>query len=341
MNVVITWMYSSPQGENILHNQVGRESSSNRYQDYYWRCVFLLFESSHRLNSEVRHILFVNKRPPAIIDGVEINVLIQQFRVEVVMFDHLTLSPGDYHGAWNTQFLVLDVLDWVTGNTQPDDAVFILDSDIVFINPLNDRLLARLADNKALLYSIDMPADYMNNGLTAAELLQVARALDDSFEPAQFVYSGGEFICLLGSEAGAVSRLARETYESCLDRHRSGLKKFNEEAHLLSFVYQKLGYPNHSANDIVRRIWTDRSTYCNVVGDEDCLVMWHLPAEKKAGFVKRFRSFRRSAGGYALPEADLSKLFRLTETVPEGITRRLFRAPARRALALARSWSRA
>lgn len=330
MNVIVTWMYSSPKGEDILHNQVGRHSSSAEYQNYYWRCVFLLFESSARLNRDTRHLLFVNKRPPAEIDGIDTAVLLRQYRIEVVEFGRMTLSPKDYHGAWNTQFLVLDVLDWLAAHTTPDDAVFVLDSDIVFVKPIDAALQARLRERRALLYTLDLPEDYVNNGLTPAQLLAIARELAPDFPAQRFAYSGGEIICLQGSELARVAALAREAYEACLARHARGQPKFNEEAHLLSYVYQRLGYADHSANDLIKRIWTDRSTFCNVDGSEAGLVMWHLPAEKKSGYVKRFRSLRRSTEGYVLPPADLARLFRLEEGRRDRARRLLFWTPARR-----------
>jgi len=335
--IIITWMYSSPKGEQFVHTQVGRRSSDIAYQAYYWRCVFLLFESSDRLNRSARHILFVNQLPPASIDGIDIGVLMKQYRVEVVFFDTLTLSPSDYYGAWNTQFLVLDVLDWVANHCKSDDVVFILDSDVVFIKPIDQKLLSDLRAKKALLYSLDLGENYVNNGLTPAELLDVAKDLDPHFPASSFVYSGGEFICILASEAPRVASMAREVYLRCLERHRKGQKKFNEEAHLLSFVYQSLGYENYSANSVVKRIWTDRSVESNVTGDEGSLIMWHLPAEKKSGFVKLFRSFVRIGDEYTLPSKDLAITFRLKESRTEALKRKLFRAPARRMLAILRA----
>jgi len=334
---IITWMYSSPKGEQFVHTQVGKRSSDLNYQAYYWRCVFLLFESSARLNNGARHILFVNQFPPGYIDGVDIGMLIRQFRVEVVFFETLTLSPSDYYGAWNTQFIVLDVLDWVAAHCPPGEAVFILDSDIVFVKPINQQLLTDLRAKRALLYSLDLGEDYVNNGLTPAELLEVSRELDPHFPASSFVYSGGEFICILGSEARTVASMAREIYRRCLERHKKGQKKFNEEAHLLSFVYQSLGYENYSANNVVKRIWTDRSVEANVTGDEASLIMWHLPAEKKNGFVRLFRSFVRVGDQYTLPPTNLAVTFRLTESSMERLRRRLFRTPARRMLAMLRA----
>lgn len=325
MKYIVTWMYSSPAGEHILHNQIGGSVSSQHAQNFYWRCVFCLFESSARLNEDVRHVLFVNKRPPQEIDGVATAPLLQRYGIEVVEFERLTLSPPDYWGSWNTQFLVLDVLDWLAKHVQPEDAVFILDSDIVFNKPVSADLLRLLAERRALLYSIDLPAQ---NGLTNVEMLEIAKELNPAFPREQFVYSGGEFVCLAGSEVSTVAEMARSTFETCLARHKQGKKKFNEEAHLLSYVYQSLGYENFSANQLIKRIWTDRSVFSNVDGSERDLVMWHLPAEKKLGFVAVFRELGRNGVLSESFVAQLAVAYRLVES-PTEFVRRCLRTVAR------------
>ena len=326
---IVTWMYSSPAGEHILHNQIGASVSSQRAQDYYWRCVFCLFESSHRLNEEVRHILFVNKRPPERIDGFSTQALLERYRIEVVEFPHMTLSPPDYWGAWNTQFMVLDILEWLPASVRPEDAVMILDSDIVFNKPLPADFAQTLAKRRALVYSIDVPSQ---NGLTNTEMLSISREINPLFPRDDFVYSGGEFVCLSGSQVRTVSDMARATYEECLRRHALGKIKFNEEAHLLSFVYQSLGYENYSAEGFIKRIWTDRSVFSNVDGTEQQLLMWHLPAEKKHGFVKVFGMLGHNG---TLPQEQVSQLptvYRLIESPAEFLKRCLrtvARPPAR------------
>jgi len=76
MKTIVTWMYSSPMGEQISHAQIGKSCDTIEAQNIYWRCIFLLFESSTRLNRETRHILFVNQNPPRSIDGIKIDELI-------------------------------------------------------------------------------------------------------------------------------------------------------------------------------------------------------------------------------------------------------------------------
>jgi hypothetical protein len=311
MNVIVTWMYCSPPGENILHTQVGKLSGTRRVQEYYWRCAFLLFESSTRKNQDSRHLLFINQDPPATIDGVETAALIRDFNIELVRFPSITKSPADYFGSWNTQFIVIDVLEWLDGNVRPGDAVLILDSDVIFNRGIDHAFTECLRESRALLYSIDYPPGRSINGLTLAELGMIASEINPALADAPFVYSGGEFVCCLGSEVSRIARLARQTYEACLGMHRLGKKKFNEEAHLLSCVYATLGYRTHTANRFIKRIWTDRSTYCNVEGTEGNLLLWHLPSEKKLGFVRMFRALRRQSGKFAVPAERHAVAYRL------------------------------
>jgi hypothetical protein len=314
-------MYSSPKGESILHAQVGSASGMLKVQNYYWRCVFLLFESSARLNPDARHILFINKSPQKVIDGVDTSKLVQQYNIELVEFTTITKSPSDYYEGWNTQFMVLDVLDWLKDNVRDDDNVFILDSDIIFNKPINNDLLRALETHKALLYSIDYDDKHRINGLTRRELLEVAKDMNADFPANEFIYSGGEFVCCRGGEISKIAGAGRENYSASLERHKRGLKKFNEEAHLLSYIYHVLGYQTHTANRFIKRIWTDRSIFSTIDGSESDLVFWHLPAEKKKGFVNVFRSYRRINGEYKLTVNNFGQAYRIEETLSSMIPR--------------------
>src|SRR6266545_2621668 len=132
-------MYSTPPGDKVMHYQVGADSDLQATQNVYWRCLFCLFESSQRLNGDIRHILFVNKPPPAEIDGIDTARLIRSFNIELVTLKHFTRPPKDYFAAWNTQFIVLDVLDWLAGNVAKEDVVIVLDSDCIFNRPIGNE----------------------------------------------------------------------------------------------------------------------------------------------------------------------------------------------------------
>lgn len=314
MKIISTWMYSTPPGDKVLHNQVGRDSDLQETQNYYWRCLFCLFESSHRLNDDVRHILFVNKPPPESIDGIPTARLIQDFRIEIVTLENFTRPPKDSFAAWNTQFIVLDVIDWLAAHAADDDAVLILDGDCVFNKPIGPEFLADLNREGALLYSLDYPPDHSINGLSRRELAVVSRDYDPAIRFDEFVYNGGEFICAMGRELAGIGKLARQAFQASLDRAARGLPKFCEEAHLLSHVYHQLGYRSHTGNGYIKRIWTNRGVHSNVDGGESGLAIWHLPAEKKRGFVDQFKSLREIDGKYRISRSDSATVLGIRRT---------------------------
>ena len=306
-------MYTTPENDKVLHAQTGCDSDAQKTQNLYWRCVFCLFESSHRLNHNVRHLLFVNEAPPERIDGVHIPSLVERYEIEIVRLDQFTRPPADYYGAWNTQFIVLDVIDWLASHLEGNEAVLCLDSDCVFNKPLNAQFLQKLAEKKALLYSLDYASDHKINGLDRNDLMRLSREYDPVNELEEFVYSGGEFFCVMADQLAHIGRLARQAYDQSLQRHDGGLDKFHEEAHLLSYVYHCMGYETHTANSSIKRIWTERKVFSNVDGREDDLMIWHLPAEKKRGFVKMFRRLFLNDGQASPSAEELKSILGITE----------------------------
>jgi len=259
--------------------------------------------------------------PTAVEHGIDTRKLIQQYNIELVHFTTITKSPSDYYGAWNTQFIILDVLDWLKEHVDDDDNIFILDSDIIFNKPLSPDIVNELRDHKALLYSIDYAHNHKINGLTRSELASIAKDLYDEFPANDFIYSGGEFVCCLGSEVVKIAELGRKYYLLCLERHKKMLPKFNEEAHLLSFVYTLLGYKTHTANQFIKRIWTNRRYFSNIDGKESDLILWHLPAEKNRGFLRVFRSYRFIEGTYQLTMKNFRQAYGIEETSLAKISR--------------------
>ena len=71
-------------------------------------------------------------------------------------------------------------------------------------------------------------------------------------------------------------------WAECLRRAAEGLPKLNEEAHFLSFLYGKLGYRGGTANEFIRRIWTQLRRH-NACHEDMELSIWHVPAEKRYG----------------------------------------------------------
>lgn len=286
-------MYCHKTNDVVLYPQIGKNVGKQDNQNYFWRCVFCLFESSNRLNKNVRHLLICNQNPPSEIDGINILSLIKKYKIELYDFPCITRPPKDYYRAWNSQFILLDVIDVVCDLVrEKEDICFILDSDCVFNRPISKDFELSVKRNKVLLYSLDYPLDYKINGLSRNELKSLSLEYSN-LRVEEFVYNGGELICALAAQLKEISIEARKTYGLSLRRHQTGLRKFNEEAQLLSYVYHKLNYRTHTANNYIKRMWTNVSNYRNIERTDNKLIIWHIPAEKKRGFVKLFRKLNR------------------------------------------------
>ena len=297
----------------MSHPQMGAHSDTDEAKNVYWRCAFCLFASSRVHNRDARHVLFYNVSPPEILDGQRTDELCNRFGIELVPFRSITRPPADYHPKWNTQFIVLDALDGLQSLAAPGDAVLLLDGDIVFTQPLPGPALAQLQKLGSLTYDMGYSPDFVVNGLTYDQLQEVSKTYSPPATSA-VTYCGGEFVCLSQSVLGEFCSRARRAYGQSVEKHARGETKFCEEAHLLSYVYSCMNIPVGTANGFVRRIWTNRGTFCNVQGDESRLALWHLPAEKKKGFGAAFAELASLDRATALftDEKKMKTMFHLT-----------------------------
>lgn len=290
--ILATWIYIAPRGSVSLHHQVGKDIGVQRVQDFYWRSLVCMMASASTHNPAARLLLFSNSREIPEVDGVSIESTLAELGVELVHLDHLTLPPAGYHGAWGTQFVVLDCMDKLVEMSQDDDVLMLLDSDCIFIKPVEPEMVAAIQKHQILRYTIDDGKVDAVNGLTWKNLADLGREYSPSVDRDHIKYAGGEIVAGTHGGLATAASLARSAYEQSLVRFSQNLQKFNEEAHLLSYVYEVMGIKDYTGNSFIKRIWTDRGVFCNVDGSEHSLVILHLPAEKKTGFKKAFLKYR-------------------------------------------------
>ena len=70
-----------------------------------------------------------------------------------------------------------------------------------------------------------------------------------------------------------------------------GQRWCREEAQFLSLLYHRHGYKEGTANPFLKRIWTASGFghFRNTAAEDRDLLVWHLPAEKRFGFLDMFR----------------------------------------------------
>ena len=237
------------------------------------------FCNRKKTNPGYRFVLFTNtslapsKRTSSLIN------FIQSLGVEIIFTDLTYKTPDGFYGAWRNQFYVIDILERAENLDMGD--LLLLDSDCIFVKPV-DELFAKISTHGALAYDLDYPDTHDINGLTRIQLQSVFQELGVTSKENLARYAGGEFIGISAEFRHRMLTTIREGWKHNLERFSLGLRKLNEEAHLLSYAYTVHNIPYASANPFIRRIWTSR-IYRNASKSDLDLMIWHVPAETKVG----------------------------------------------------------
>jgi hypothetical protein len=293
---IATWFVADKPGEETHFPQLGGLSSSAEFQNNYWRCITCFFDSSLRHNAGAPHLLFANTDPP-IVDGVDLAELFRSWDVKTV---HLPLTfrlPRGTTKSWGNQFYILDIIKHVAAN-KVSDKIIVLDCDCVWMKPVNE-ISEAISRYGCLTYTLNdehYAWDAPINGVTRQEMAKALRSwtsncgihADPEAQNTPFIhYHGGEIFAATQEVCGDLAALVDSLWQWSL-KAGSEDRGLKEEAHFLSILYASRSFSNYTANAFLKRIWTTFHLSNAEEADFD-LVIWHLPAEKMAGFRRLFR----------------------------------------------------
>lgn len=286
---ICTWVYCDLKGDESDYPQVGGLSSSEKFQLIYWRCAVVFFASSCRINPSLKHILFTNRAGIPDIGDFRTEDFLDSLGVEVVQIPLSYRTPEGYYGSWKNQFYIFDILKYLSNlNAAEDDNYIILDSDCIWIKSADD-IIDNIERYGTLTYDLKYPQLHKINGINRFEMQQIATEISkEKLSYAQRYYGGESFI----GTRRSIERIYNEfpqIWENMQERFINGKLKFNEEAHVLSYIYDKLRFEPGTANSYIKRIWTTLIGYKNITGEEKSLTIWHVPSEKKYGIKRLFK----------------------------------------------------
>lgn len=288
MNHICTWFCADAPGEESLFPQTGIKSSDVAHREIYWKCIVVFFIVSKRFNPEEKHVFFTNVDELPVVEGLSITGFFQDLDVEVVNTPFNMRFPKGYYNAFQNQFYLFSIFgDIIARNKNKQDRYLILDCDCVFTRSAKEAFEVA-ASSGFMSFSIPFAPDRSIHGLSRNEMKEVFEDLlgrEINEVPEYFM---GEFFL---ADVGNIEKLYRDFKElrpDLIRRHKEGLKKFNEEAQTLSFLYYKNGLKVCRENHFIKRIWTNPLFYRNVNPTDKDLMIWHMPAEKCFGFASLF-----------------------------------------------------
>jgi hypothetical protein len=118
---------------------------------------------------------------------------------------------------------------------------------------------------------------------------------------------GGEFYAL---NVKSLPKLSAHIDEFWTWMKTEGIKTFGDnltEEHVMSVALALNGGQVHDASRMVKRIWT-AAVFSTVDGSESAIPVWHLPSEKKKGFVKLYQYWMKHDGFIKLSDDDFRRL---------------------------------
>lgn len=298
MNFICTWLCADEKGEESLFPQTGQLSSSRSHQDIYWRCLLLFFITSKRFNKQEKHVLFTNVRRLPVVDGRSVEMLLSAMEVEVVFTDFKYKTPKGYYGAFQNQFYEFSILEYIAKNkTSLNDLYLVVDSDCIFIKPASP-LFTEAAPTGFISFEDEVQPDYVINGLSRKDLKELYEELMRENLTEMPSYHLGEFLLCSVENIKKIYADFTALWPQLLERHEAGRKKFNEEAHTLSYLYFKNGFRAAPRNRYMKRIWTNPLFYRNVDSSDMELALWHLPAEKTFGLHALYQVFMNELNNF-------------------------------------------
>ncbi len=305
---IATWVYLDSIEEKSYYPNTGRDSASQKFQAIYWRCIVLFYETSLRFHKEMKHLFFTNTDKLPVVDGFNIREFFTKNNIQVIVLKNLYPLPDNYFSSFRNQFFEFSIVDHISKTINSEDMLILLDSDCVFAKSI-DSAFTRFAklSSTAMTYVVNNNHKYEMHGLSGSDMRDLFADFGHEMSDNPF-YSGGELLFAKGSFMKYVAKDFVKMYDNLIERHQKNKLKFNEEAQVLSFYYYKSNAVIGGMNDYIKRLWTNRNYYRNVLPKDRDLAIWHLPNEKRDGIHNLFTRISTGKDLKALPEKEYSDL---------------------------------
>lgn len=257
----------------------GNNSANPNFQAIYWRCIAVFLFSAAVNAREYRRVVFSNIEPP-VVDGFDLKHAFDRMGAGYTVLPLRHRLPNARQ--WGNVFYFLDIMHHL-----PADCRFALfDSDVVLVDSVKP-LMTQIRDTGLVGYGVDTAVDENVNGLSMRDAARIAEHLSGQPQPEMVKHFGGEMLGVdMNIRSDALSTFD-ELWRQMQDAGNQPAAILTEE-HFWSVAFAAYGWPIELANDHMKRIWTARNFRTVMPGDED-LAVWHLPAEKRYGFLDMFR----------------------------------------------------
>lgn len=270
----------------------------------YYRCMVVCYASIRRLYPEAQLALFSNRELPDPFKGQ-----LKSLAVSTLICESRYVGDTAFKNGFPGCLYTLDVIEHLALLPHCDfSSLILLDSDCIVRFRL-DGLLDKLQSEEGAIYAYEpgYPVNMVANGQSRASLTLALSYMSRQMIAPPLQLYGGEFYAL---SAKSLAQLALRIEAFWTWMKAEGINTFGDnltEEHVMSVVLAQSGGAVHSASKLIKRIWT-ASVFSTVDGSESGIPIWHLPSEKKKGFVQLYQHWLENKGYGDLGDKDFLRL---------------------------------
>ncbi len=286
--IIATWFHADESDSSGSYSQTLGVSYSKRHYQLYLQCIYVFFQFLEIHKRTEDRYLFVNPHGYSQLDETLLTFL-SKSQVKIVILQNTHIPPALFGKKWRNQFFILDILEYLA---KLEKNIVILDSDVI---TKSNKGIKFTEDHEVLGYILSNDQDEIINGIKVSELSKLYEKLSGEKPSREIGYLGGEFLAVSGNSLRKFHHLTELYYAKNWEFALKGETFFREEAHLFSIVsaHFKLDV---GGDQVISRIWTQPWTFRSIPDNLEELIFWHLPAEKKTGLRRIYRTL--SAGEY-------------------------------------------
>ena len=269
----------------------------------YYRCMVVCYASLRRIYAEATLSLFTNRELPEPFYGQ-----LKLLGVNTVYCTSRYVDDTAFKNGFPGCLYTLDVIEYLSKQQCDFSKLILLDSDCVVRNRLDGMLDALESEEDAsYAYEPGYPVNMVANGQSRATLTLALSYFSGQMVMNPIPLYGGEFYAL---NTKTLPGLAAHIDSFWTWMKTEGIKTFGDdltEEHVMSVALAQYGGKVHDASGLVKRIWT-ASVFSTVDDSESAIPVWHLPSEKKKGFVKLYQYWMAQDGYGKLSDDDFRRL---------------------------------
>ncbi len=289
--------------DRVKYPLIGKKSFQEK-RTIYWKCAYVFFYNSIRINSTFNHLLFTNDDKSFVLDGFNFQKEIEKLGVEIRYLPFSTYYIlGELSKAFKNAYYKFEVIHALKNEMHNS---ILMDLDCIWVNKIEELNLC-FNEYDYLLYDPYKearggdPFKKHPHDISMKDMGDVYRKFDENYPVRYPVWYGGEFIGAKPEGFEVLDRYIKKSFNKVISDIKeekyyffpNGDTLLDGDEYISNYVLNCLSVKRLILNKYIKRIWT-RTEENNAQKSDLNLAIWHLLNEKMYGFDTFFEKIKRN-----------------------------------------------